>query len=103
MKVIRHGYLSDNGIHIKCEYCGCEYMIENRNDWQTRIIERWDFSHKYIEYSVVCPDCSNEKYFGIDTNIYNANEDDYMIGHPIFNRPDWAERYEVKIDGKNNV
>ena len=103
MKVIRHGSFSNDGIHFRCERCDCEYMVEDRNDWKVKAVfdSTW---RKHVEYFAECPDCGFYKYIGINPNKFNIHGDGYMCGtNPIFDRPDWAERYEVKIDEKNNV
>ncbi len=103
MKVIRHGSFSNDGIHFRCERCDCEYMVEDRNDWKVKAVfdSTW---RKHVEYFAECPDCGFYKYLGINPNEFNIHGDGYMCGtNIIFNRPDWAERYEVKIDEKNNV
>lgn len=36
MKIMKNGFRSREGIFIRCPACACEYMIEDKNDWQPR-------------------------------------------------------------------
>lgn len=96
MKIIKKGYLNDKGIEVSCLRCGCIYIIENRKDWITRVVQSY-LNEKYIEYNYKCPMCGNEESFGIDPNVYNDGNllSLYQI---VFDRPDWKEKFEVKLE-----
>lgn len=93
MKIIRKGLNAEDGIHITCKYCGCEYVIEDRNDLEAK--EVVDTEHRrYIEYLHRCPECHNAGSFGVDSYLYK--ESPFIGSSIVFSRKDWKERFEVK-------
>jgi len=100
MKVISHGVFDKKGIRIKCQACGCEYLIENRNDFDVnkKLVDY--YPRRYAaEYTTYCPECSYPRYFGMDPDIaQTGNVKEYAS---IFDRPDWIERYEVLYEENN--
>lgn len=96
MKIVKHGYFSKDGIYMECEYCSCNFLIENKYDFKTQIAEifRWgeERSSKVVDYSIVCPECNSKIFFG--------NKD--IPHHPAFSRKDWKERYEIKLEEVKN-
>ena len=95
MKIMKHGFMSNSpkGIYCTCDYCRCEYIVENREDLQYRTVYDYD-SNKLIEYEILCPECGCEIYLGIDPNKTKNLWSPYK---EIFNRPDWKERFEVSL------
>lgn len=82
-KIIRRGYLSDDGIEIECSFCRCLYIVENRDDLDVEMLYDLKFQDKIPQYSVRCPMCNIEKILG--TERYSQ--------HPVFTRIDWIKRY----------
>lgn len=74
MKIISGGLFAKDGIHIRCERCECEYMIEDKSDFKLDVL-----LDKSIRYSAICPECQYKKYFG----------------DSITERKDWEERFRI--------
>jgi hypothetical protein len=87
-KIIKHGYLADDGIEIECSFCHCLYVVENKNDLDVEMLYDPQFQDKTPEYSVTCPMCGRVMIFG--TERYSR--------HPIFTRNDWCKRYSYCVE-----
>lgn len=74
MKIISGGLFAEDGIHIRCERCECEYVIEDKSDFKLDVL-----LDKSIRYSAICPECQYKKYFG----------------DSITERKDWEERFRI--------
>ena len=97
MKTLKHGIFGKEGIRVTCRACGCEYLIEDRKDFDIvgKIVKY--YPKKYItEYMVHCPECGYLHYFGADPDIVQGKKLKKYAS--IFDRPDWIERYEVKYE-----
>ena len=93
MKTISGGLLAKDGIHIRCERCGAEYMLENKYDFIVEIETEgyFDEEGKYkfrdvVQYSCKCPECDYDRCFGYEQ---------FWSPNPIFSRDDWNKRYRV--------
>ena len=98
MKIMEHRHMDDRGIRIICPICNCEYIIEDRNDWTIYRDGYFDFDKlvtvEFPTYAVRCPECDYEINFG-----NNPNKTPCSWGRsPMFNREDWDERYDVKLE-----
>lgn len=82
-KIVKRGYLSDDGIEIECSFCHCLYIVENRNDLDVEILYDPKFQDKIPQYSVRCPMCNVKEILGAERYSY----------HPVFSRIDWYTRY----------
>lgn len=72
MRIISGGLFSEDGIHIRCERCECEYVIEDKSDFKLEVL-----LDKSIHYSAICPECRYRQSFG----------------NSITERKDWEERF----------
>ena len=95
MKIIRHGKIyNEEGIIINCS-CGCEFCIENKDDWIIKkLIDTTCFPYKKcVEYNYKCPECGGKESFGLNPNECGGN----LISpyKYIFDRKDWKERYSA--------
>ena len=101
MKIIKSGLAAKDGIHLTCQYCQCEFLVEDKKDWE--IQELIDLNYvpfkRQIEYGTRCPECHVRHIVGCNPNkcAYNLISP-YKI---IFDREDWEERYEIKNEEDN--
>ena len=98
MKIIRSGWAAEDGIHFVCEICECEYLVESNKEWITRKLKDWD-GVDYTSYITSCPECGHKEEIGVDPNIFEGGGKLITRYEPIFNRPDWDERFKVKLEG----
>lgn len=97
MKILKRGFNSKEGIFVKCG-CGCEYMIEDRNDWQPRWVRLYSPDNREIpEYEVRCPECNVPFCFTHNPKDFDPEVDGYFFTkyEVIYNREDWVERYSL--------
>ena len=93
-KLIKRGYLSDDGIEIECDICHCLYIVENGNDLDVEMLYDPQFQDKIPQYSVRCPMCNREEILG--TERYSH--------HPVFSRIDWYKRYSYNgKEGRKSI
>lgn len=88
MKVIKNGLFAEDGIHITCDRCGCEYIIESKYDFILELTFNPlpDVMKYCVAYNSFCPDCGNRDAFGWENGC---------VPHLIFCRKDWKKRYRV--------
>lgn len=86
-------YMDPRGIRVECQYCGAEYLIEDRDDWAGDYVHCITNNDKYIsvyEYKSKCPGCGAYIYHGID---YRTGAP--CIRYPMFERADWLARFSL--------
>jgi hypothetical protein len=98
MKLLKSGLVSKDGIHFNCNYCRCEFLIEDRNDWTIQWLK--DLANnppkKVAEYYVRCPECHTEHCIGCNPNKITHNLiTPFQI---MFDREDWDERYDMETE-----
>ena len=101
MKIMKHGFMSNSpeGIYFTCSICGCEYLVESREDLKHCKVQEWvgtDTEGEHIGYISACPECGYEIEIGIDPKTMRG----FRIESgrlELFNRPDWKERFEVSL------
>ena len=96
MKIVKHGWDAEDGIHITCRCCKCEFVIEDRNDFDVEEVVEVESLRHYMEYNFQCPECHYADSLGIDPNLYLGRPYVYSKNPVVFERKDWKERYEVK-------
>ena len=84
MKIISGGLFAKDGIHIRCERCGCEYIVEDKSDFKLSIM-----LDNSITYEINCPECNHRQYLGSLTFKDNKT----IFSSILSNRKDWEERY----------
>ncbi len=95
MKILRQGFNSDDGIFFQCEYCRCEWLVQNRND--LNITYDYDLYHakRIPGYMATCPCCGNKIYIGYDPRDIPELVSPWNF---MFQREDWIERFAANDD-----
>lgn len=99
MRIIRNGYLADEGIIVTCPCCKCEFILEDRNDFESKHLVGLGYSGiKLPSYNFECPQCRHPFSFGIDPDVYEKTFGKFWYNpyEIIFKRDDWKERFEVE-------
>ena len=93
MKIIKPGKLAKDGIYETCPYCKGEFIVESREDIQTKKIYDIADDKYYYSYSILCPCCED---YVLDLFIDPHEKPRLFNPCPEFNRPDWKERFAYK-------
>lgn len=98
MKIVKRGFNSKEGIFVKCPVCSCEYIIEDRSDWQPRWVKTYPPNQREIpEYKAHCPECNHPFCINNNPRDYDPKVDGYYMTRyqVIYDREDWVERYSL--------